>query len=148
MPDVPNATLFREGIVTAGTPTPEALEEARELGFKALISLQPFDEPGAREAYEAAKRLGYAVRHIPIAGGDDLTFERAERLDAALDEMPRPILVHCSSANRVGGLLAMRAYHVEDADVESAIELGRAAGMTDVEPAVRERLESARGEPN
>jgi hypothetical protein len=49
-------------------------------------------------------------------------------------------MVHCASGNRVGALLALRANRLEGASPEDALELGLDAGLTRLEPAVREAL--------
>ena len=51
-------------------------------------------------------------------------------------------MVHCASGNRVGALFALKAFHLEDADVESALASGREAGLTKLEETIRERLSS------
>jgi hypothetical protein len=49
-------------------------------------------------------------------------------------------LLHCGSGNRVGALLALRESQ-DGADDESALEYGRSAGLTKLEPVVIKRLE-------
>ena len=51
-----------------------------------------------------------------------------------------PVLVHCASANRAGGLLALMAASEEGMDKEAALEFGRDAGMKSTEARVREVL--------
>ncbi len=53
------------------------------------------------------------------------------------------VLVHCGSSNRVGALLALRAFYHEGATVEEAMDIGAVAGMTRMTDAVRAKLEAA-----
>jgi hypothetical protein len=49
--------------------------------------------------------------------------------------------VHCGSGNRVGALAALLAAE-EGADIDEALDVGRAAGLTRLEAVVREQLEA------
>lgn len=80
----------------------------------------PFDVDTLREA-EARKRA-YAA------------------FDAAAEESSKLTWFHCSSANRVGALWALYRAEVEGKPAEEAIADGRAAGLTKLEPLVREIL--------
>ena len=51
------------------------------------------------------RSLGMDYVSLPIAGSMGLTRENAERLAAILDQADGPVLLHCASGNRVGGLL-------------------------------------------
>jgi len=102
-----------------------------------LFLSQP--KPGERESPDA----GLRYVEIPVDHAAGLTEENARRLDELLrDPAARPMIVHCASGNRVGALLALRARLVEGASVDEALELGRKAGLTRLEPVVRERLET------
>jgi hypothetical protein len=46
-------------------------------------------------------------------------------------------VIACASGNRVGALLALREFWLEDAEPEAALALGKAAGLTRLEPSVR-----------
>ncbi len=58
-------------------------------------------------------------------------------LDAALSAAGTPVLVHCGSGNRVGALFALRAAWLQGVAPAEAVALGKAAGMTALEPAIR-----------
>jgi protein tyrosine phosphatase (PTP) superfamily phosphohydrolase (DUF442 family) len=49
------------------------------------------------------------------------------------------VLIHCSSGNRAGALLALRA-KLDGADNESALALGVAAGATRLQDTVKNKL--------
>ncbi|MGB5353711.1 MAG: hypothetical protein WBN32_08890, partial [Woeseia sp.] len=77
-----------------------------------------------------------------IAGPDDVTFENAAKLDALLAEFAGPVLLHCGSGNRVGALFALRA-KAAGLSNEQALEVGRRAGLTQLEEQVRQRMDAA-----
>ncbi|RZL90617.1 MAG: hypothetical protein EOP73_29195 [Variovorax sp.] len=66
----------------------------------------------------------------------------ANALRAALQAADGPVLVHCASGNRVGGLLALMQARSGEMTTEQALEFGRSAGMTGTEARVRELLDA------
>ena len=60
--------------------------------------------------------------------------------EEAMKEPAKLTWFHCSSGNRVGGLWALYRAEVEGKPLEEAIADGKAAGMTRLEPIVREIL--------
>lgn len=134
----------REGLVTSGAPTEPQLVRAHEQGIDLVISLQTRSEPGAAEERAIVERLGMEFVRIPVPGPEGVTKEAAEELHTALSNAEdQDVLLHCASGNRTGALLALRAFHHEGKSMQEALELGRAAGMTSLEPVVREQLAAA-----
>jgi len=128
-----------EAILVGGQPTPDQLERASELGYKTVINLRRADEEGNTDPAQV-ESLGMSYIAIPINGAGDMTEEKARALAEALETAESPVIVHCASGNRVGGLFAMKAYYVDGASPAEALRVGKAAGMTRLEPAVREKL--------
>lgn len=91
------------------------------------------------EAAEVAA-LGMQYVSLPIAGGDDVTFENAAALDKILADTDGPVLLHCASGNRVGALFALSA-KLAGATNEEALAAGKVAGLTRLEGVVKERLQ-------
>jgi len=138
---LPNARQPMEGVVSGGQPSPEQLVAARDAGFRTVINLRTPGEPGTgRDDVEA---LGMDYVSIPIAGADGLTLENTQAFVAALEEAKKPVILHCSSGNRIGALMALKAFHLDSKSAEEALEIGKAAGLTRLEQAVREHLETA-----
>ena len=74
------------------------------------------------------------------------SFENAKKLHDLLGDNAEDTFVHCGSGNRVGALMALRAYEYEGASLEEAIEIGKSAGMTRLEGEVRSQLDAAEQE--
>lgn len=143
---IANAARPEPRLLTAGQPTPAQLDAARAAGVRTVISLRAPDEPGQEWEADALMSEGVRFLRIPVRGPDDLTEEKARQLDAALAEAlaeEGDVLLHCASSNRVGALMALRAFYVQGKRVEEALAIGRAAGLTRLEPQVRERLLAA-----
>lgn len=128
-----------EALLVGGQPTPAQLEQAHELGYKTVINLRRPEEKDNTDP-EQVRGLGMAYIEIPIDGSADMTEDKARALAEALDKAESPVMVHCASGNRVGGLFAMKAYYIDGMSPDEALAVGKAAGMTRLEPTVREEL--------
>ena len=139
--DMSNPKIVEPGVVSSGQPSAADLAALQRRGFSTVISLRTAGEdPGFDEAAEAEK-LGMTYINIPVGVSEGLTIETAVQLRAVLAQSTAPALVHCGSGNRVGALYAIGAYELDGASVEEALEIGRAAGLTRLEPRIREILE-------
>lgn len=141
-----NAAVPLDGVLTGGQPTAEDLEKLAERGYRTVITLRmPAEDTGLGDEQTLVEGLGMRYVALPVDGADGLTRANAERLSELLAAEERPILLHCGSSNRVGALLALEAFYVDGADPDAALELGKSAGLTRLEPAVRERLDAGDG---
>lgn len=129
------------GVFTAGRLQAADLEWVRGEGIRQVIDLtEDAETPGFDEAAQVRAR-GLRYDNLPIRGAEGLTLENVRAFDALLRSADRPVLVHCSSSNRVGAMAALRAAWVGGGDVEAAIAEGRRWGLRGLEPAVREKLQ-------
>lgn len=130
----------KPGLYTAAQPAPSDWSAIATRGVRTVINLRPDVELEGRDVAAEVRAAGMAYHAIPVAGLGGITAENAKRLSTMLARVDGPVLVHCSTANRAGGLLAVAA--VQDGmDVEAALALGRVAGMKSAEARVREVLD-------
>jgi protein tyrosine phosphatase (PTP) superfamily phosphohydrolase (DUF442 family) len=109
--------------------------------FTHVIQLRPENEEGTGWEEALAAELGLQFTRIPGAGSAGVTEENARALDAALAQARgASVLVSCASCYRVSGLLALRAHFCREFEPEAALALGKKAGLTRAEPAVRAAL--------
>lgn len=125
-------------IMTAGQLTEEQLERMPYFGYDKVIALRHAAEDGTGWEEAFAKRNSVDFVRIPIGDGD-MTRANAERLDAEIGTQGC-VTVYCSSSNRVGGLLALRAHFVQGKSPAEALSVGRHHGMTSTEPEVRRAM--------
>ena len=79
---------------------------------------------------------------IPVAGGVGVTMENTKALMKVLEDKSNyPVMVHCASGNRIGALFAYNAAAIKNKSIEEALSIGRDAGLTSLEPVVRQILE-------
>lgn len=137
-----NGVMTEAGVLAGGQPSPEQLAALADAGFRTIINMRLPDEEGNTSA-EAVEGLGMTYVTVPIEGAAGLSEESARAFSEVMSEVERPVVVHCGSGNRVGALFALKAFYVDGATAEEAIEIGLAAGMTRLEDAVRGHLATA-----
>jgi protein tyrosine phosphatase (PTP) superfamily phosphohydrolase (DUF442 family) len=102
---VVNASEPGPGLLTSGQPGLRNFEALKAAGLAAVIDIRDPMEPRPFDEAELLGRLGLEYHVVPIVQGalDDAA------MDSFLSELRRhahhPTLVHCASANRVGGAL-------------------------------------------
>ena len=137
-------TRFDDTTYTAAQPSMEQFGQLEAQGFRRVIDLRPAAEDHGFDEPATAAATGLKYLSLPIAVESDLTPANVRTLDQWLADPVQPkTLIHCGSSNRVGALLALRAGWLHGANAETALRLGRAAGLTSLESAVRTAL--ARG---
>lgn len=129
---------FDSGQYAAGQPTPAQLADLARAGVRTVINLRAPGEPVDYDEAAEAARLGLDYVALPIAGPADLDRERVLRFGGLLDAARARggVLVHCATANRVGAMVALDAALNRGRPLQAALELGRAAGLASLEPAV------------
>ncbi len=121
-----------DGVTTAGQPDEAGFKVFADNGYAAVIDLRTAGEDRGLEESAVVESLGMDYINLPI-GRDGITFANAKALQALIKGYDQPVLVHCASANRVGALFALSEY-AESEDADAALEAGRAAGLTGMEP--------------
>ena len=140
---IPNAQCPQPGILTGGQPDELQLQEAREQGYTLVINTRGHGEPGTEVEPQIVAALGLEYLHIPMSGPGDVTLEKAREMATALESTSGSVMVHCASGNRVGALFALKAFHLDGKNIEEALEVGRGAGLTRMEPMVRAILSAS-----
>jgi len=140
-PALPNQRDPLPGVRTGGMPVgPDGWRALADAGFRVFVDLRS-DAEVAPETRAAAEGAGLAYARVPVAGDADLDLASARALHALLDDPERgPIVLACASGNRVGALLAVERYWLHGEPAPGALALGQAAGLTRLEPAVRQLL--------
>ena len=141
--NIVNYTRAAPYVGTAGKLNGDGVAEAKALGFKLIIDLRRPDEDGVEQEQAAVQSVGIAYQNIPLAP-DASAWEQVSAVEAALaDSANYPVLLHCGSANRAGAVWALYR-HRQGVDALTAIEEGRAVGLTSREEMVRDLLGFAR----
>jgi uncharacterized protein (TIGR01244 family) len=138
--------------VSRAQPSEDDLRRLAADGFASIIDLrqagegdQPLSPP--LEA-AAAGRNGLRYAHIPIPM-DRVEPEMLDRIEAALREMPGPVLVHCASGKRAGTFAIAADAAKSGTPGRAALERIDAAGATygseDMRAALRRHVDRKAG---
>jgi uncharacterized protein (TIGR01244 family) len=139
--EILNARHPAPGLLTGGQITEAQMAALQAEGYGRFINLRPADEAGTGWEEAFAGQRGLHFVRIPVAGAEGLSRENAQRLAAELEAADGvPTVVYCGSGNRVGALLAVKAFELDGSSPEEALALGMDAGLTRLEPTVREIL--------
>jgi uncharacterized protein (TIGR01244 family) len=137
---IPAYHVIEPGVATAGQPAPEALQKLKEMGFRTVVNLRT-EKEGAAAERPVVEALGLRYVWVPITP-ETLNIADIEAVEKVLaDSGSRPVLLHCASSNRVGGVwtaLQMR----KGKSLEQAEAAGKEAGLHSpvVQAAVRRVL--------
>lgn len=126
---IPYAAAPVEGVLTAGQPGPADWAALAEAGVRAVVDLRAPQEPRGHDEATAVRDAGLRYVLLPIVQpylGDE-QFDRFREVMRA--ETETPVMVHCATSNRVGGMLL--PYFMLDLGygVEEAVELAQRAGL-------------------
>lgn len=134
----------RSGLFTAGQPAATDWQAIRARGIGTVVNLRTDGELNERDEAAEVQAAGMRYISIPVAGAEGIDAENAERLHSVLAAADGPVLVHCASGNRVGGLLALMQARSGAMTPEQALDFGRKAGMVSTEARVRQLLDQQR----
>ncbi|CAN5882769.1 hypothetical protein BH18ACT11_BH18ACT11_11160 [soil metagenome] len=128
-PDLANSGQPLPDVATAGQPEEEHFGRLGKAGYRTVIDLREPGEARGLDEPEVIRRAGMEYVSIPVGHEDidDGTFDRFRELMA--DQGRRPVLVHCSSANRVGALLIPFLVFDEGKTMQEALEVASRVGL-------------------
>jgi uncharacterized protein (TIGR01244 family) len=138
--EIPAYRLLRPGLAVAGQPSPQALARLGEMGFRTIVNLRTEKEGAAAEA-PVVEAQGLRYVWIPVTP-DSFSLADVEAVRNVLDDRSAaPVLFHCSSSNRVGGVWSVIQSR-NGKSHDEALAAGRAAGLhsPQMEAAVRRVL--------
>ncbi len=142
--DIPNFCTPASGLCTGGRPQPEQLAKAAEQGIKMVVNFCPPGETPGYDEGAVVKELGMSYHNIPVGGAADLSWAAVDEFTSIMNhaDPEHRVLVHCASGNRVGAMFALKAFRSEGKNIDQALEIGRAAGLTGLEPVVEQIMRS------
>jgi uncharacterized protein (TIGR01244 family) len=124
---IPNLYQPRYLVFTAGQPTLFGMRELSEMGVKTVVNVLPDREciPG-EAAMVSANQMEYYKFPFDPSG---LSMQRIYEFGELLSAVDRPVLIHCSTGNHVGGLWFAYRVLIEKASLPQALKEGRRIGM-------------------
>jgi len=92
------------GVFLASQPGPEDFAAVKACGVRTVINLRRDSELRDFDEKQAVETQGMTYISLPFGSPAEMTDEVLDRARAELKAAPRPILMHCASANRVGAV--------------------------------------------
>lgn len=126
---VVNFTQVDETVACAGDTPHDAFATLSHMGFTSVVNLRLGHEPGVAGESDAVADAGLQYFHLPLdpaAPTDDVA---ESFLDIVADSSNSPVYIHCASANRVGGMWAIKRVVQDGWTREDAMAEGRAIGL-------------------
>ncbi len=114
-------------LATSGKPSPATLAKLKELGFRTAVDLRQPAE-GVEAARKAVEEQGLRFVSVPVS---PQTFRAndAKKIAAILDDpKAAPVLLYCSSSNRVGAVIAV-VEGLNGRPRDEALAEGKKAGL-------------------
>ena len=143
---IPNLYQPRYQVLTAGQPTLFGIKELSQMGVKTVINVLPEREciPGEDETVYAHQMEYHSLPFDPSG----LNAETISQFAELLKNVDKPVLIHCSTGNHVGGLWFAYRVLVEKASLVQGMKEGRKIGMKPaMEDAVFEFIRNQTAEP-
>jgi uncharacterized protein (TIGR01244 family) len=134
--NIKNFLRINDKICTGGQPTLDDLARLKADGVKAVINLRQASEFNAEEEAAKAKELGLRYFHIPFDSANPKSEAAYEFLKVMDDSANRPVFIHCTTANRVGGFWMIYRVLKDGWKLEEAEEEAKKVGMRN--PALRD----------
>ncbi|MFT7668311.1 MAG: protein tyrosine phosphatase (PTP) superfamily phosphohydrolase (DUF442 family) [Planctomycetota bacterium] len=140
--EIKNASVPESGLLCAGQLTEEQFDALALIGYRNFINLRLRNEVGTGWEEKHAGTIGVTFERLPIANSNSISEENAQELARLLDAADSPVVLYCGSSNRVGALYGAKAFYVDGATPDQAMDLANRAGMTRLEPRLKELLEN------
>jgi uncharacterized protein (TIGR01244 family) len=141
--ELPNARFPAANKVVSGALDASQIALLPGAGIRHVVNLRPPEENPTFDEARSVEDQGLEYHALPIEGAQSLTLENVQALERILEEIgDEPALLHCSSGNRVGALIAIRAAWVQGKSTEEALEIGERWGLKQLEEPVRTLLEA------
>ncbi len=124
---LPNYRLVSPSLAVSGQPSAAGLAQLKAMGFKTVVNLRT-EKEGAKDEELVVKAAGLAYVSVPVTA-DTLSMADADAVGRVLaDQAAGPVLLHCSTANRVGAVWALLQMRKGKSLAEAEAE-GRALGL-------------------
>lgn len=127
-----------------GQVTPEQLQQAASKGFRSVLNLRLPSEQGTLSDEAAqAQAAGLEYANTPISNATP-SLDQVDEALAALDDLPRPVLVHCGAGLRAGAVALIAEAHAQNLPEPEFIERAKALELLD-QPHIKQFIQQHYG---
>jgi uncharacterized protein (TIGR01244 family) len=120
---------INDDLAIAGQITPEQLQQIAQEGFKSVLNLRSPDEKGfLSNEQQQAEGLGLYYINVPVKV-EAINDEVAAQVLKKLDELSKPILVHCNNAMRAAAMALMHIATQQGVSLSQAFNQAEQLGL-------------------
>ncbi len=136
-----NFKKVSDDFTVGGQVTPEELKQASEAGFKSVLNLRSSTEQGVlndEQQYAVNSGLDYANIPLQPTSVDE---ELVNQALAEIEQLPKPILIHCGAGLRAGAIALIATSVKEDLTLEQLITKAEEIGLSLEQPHLKQFIE-------
>lgn len=115
--------------VADNQPDAAELQQAAAAGFQSVMNLRSQNESGVLDdEAQQAEAAGLTYANIPVKP-DAISDEQVDQLMQQIDELPKPVLIHCKSGLRSGLIALLYTAIRQQMAVDQALDLAKQNGF-------------------
>ncbi|MGE5234520.1 MAG: protein tyrosine phosphatase family protein [Acidobacteriota bacterium] len=123
-----NASQPEAQLLVSGQPTAAQIAAAGRAGYKTVIDLRAPTEDHGFDEKAASEAAGMVYENLPVSP-PSLDAATLDRFIALFRDAPRPVLLHCATANRAGALYYAWLVLEKGVVPDAALRRAEAAGL-------------------
>ncbi|MBH8574532.1 protein tyrosine phosphatase family protein [Nostocaceae cyanobacterium CENA369] len=128
-----NAIRINENLTTTGQVIPQQIKQAIQEGFKSVVNLRSPDELGFfKDEQQVVEALGLHYLNVPLKL-EALNEELITKILTALEQIPKPAVVHCAAGMRSTGIALLSIAVEEGLTPEQTLAKARSLGFSFVD---------------
>ncbi|PMB48640.1 phosphatase [Fischerella thermalis CCMEE 5201] len=125
----------------AGQVSPEDLQQAAQTGFKSVLNLRSPAETGfVNDEQEQANAIGLEYANIPLSP-TQANQESLNQVIQEIENLPKPILVHCAAGARAGAIALIAAANQQGLTPEQVKQKAQELGLKLEQPHLQQFLQ-------
>ncbi|MEH1804095.1 beta-lactamase hydrolase domain-containing protein [Nostoc sp.] len=135
-----NTKKVSDDLSAAGQLTSEELKQAAQEGFKSVLNLRSPDEPGfLSDEQQQAQAAGLQYANVPLKPSE-ANQEQTELAIQEIENLPKPILIHCAAGARAGGIALIANAISEGLTYEEISQKAQELGLNLEQPHLKQFL--------
>ncbi|MEH2258858.1 beta-lactamase hydrolase domain-containing protein [Nostoc sp.] len=135
-----NTKKVSDDLSAAPQLTSEELKQAAQEGFKSVLNLRSPDEAGfLSDEQQQAQAAGLQYANVPLKPSEP-NQEQTELAIQEIENLPKPILIHCAAGARAGGIALIANAISEGLTYEEISQKAQELGLNLEQPHLKQFL--------
>ncbi|MDZ8134217.1 MAG: sulfur transferase domain-containing protein [Nostoc sp. DedQUE04] len=135
-----NTKKVSDDLSAAPQLTSEELKQAAQEGFKSVLNLRSPDEAGfLSDEQQQAEAAGLQYANVPLKPSE-ANQEQTELAIQEIENLPKPILIHCAAGARAGGIALIANAISEGLTYEEISQKAQELGLNLEQPHLKQFL--------